>query len=700
MDERHPTFVLDDDANTLGEPLQRSASGSQPLPPNNLRNRADGYGSRDFSTDFPPMETYEGGSSVGQKRMNEEREIDTTAATHENVLRLAELQIRRRRVRQYEQFRESLSSASNSLDCLRMITNLEKFAAAQSYATEEDRKLNEGLRDRLAQVKARLNVAVHAQNIGRVSELQGELESLMLRHDREYIERIQEAKSLLKKAVKENQPPRPPPTWREDLPYRLLSLIRGDRTGERQVVSKDEQRWWVSRIAWFTAITLMILAITFISIDFYQSKVNPALSSSLSVFDRLQLPVVWGCISYSFIPSFLNQRFSREFVGTPTWVLRSYTNRENGEVLTYPWTHDQVAEDVIIGPEGKCGDAMHYMSARNIRNGMRMNNNSTRCYSCYRVGNLKPVWVDYRSTLNRSDGALTLEFSMQVELEFCLEQGAMWNSFMRESIRRQLVTHGRRLVDKGALVVLDPPGDYEFAITHGFHAIQEELRNHGHALAIAEVYCNLYLFSGVFYPVRPSDQARFQFDNRLGAQAWTRLSDPGVYLPIHSNYRIVEESDVNVSRYFSDMYNVSSIWQTINTKPSLMMYSLENRDNVTAQPGIMDFSAVLKHDSNALLLYAKKIEQGSVSYASNYYEGTMKKSLIVYPYRSSNVSFDFASFNVQQNKKVFTTTPAEFLTDLFEYVGLFTGVCAYSLLVSPARIYLRRAQKQRTNTRG
>lgn len=57
-------------------------------------------------------------------------------------------------------------------------------------------------------------------------------------------------------------------------------------------------------------------------------------------------------------------------------------------------------------------------------------------------------------------------------------------------------------------------------------------------------------------------------------------------------------------------------------------------------------------------------------------------------YNEYSLEVRLTGFGVEVTSRRPATSAAEFLTDVFEYAGLFTGICAYSALVAPASMYL------------
>lgn len=620
-----------------------------------------------------------------QQRVRDEREIAETFVTPDNVVYITQKHLVRRQIRQYDEIQESLRFASKCLDSKHMIDHIEKIADGLGSRRESERTL---IREKLVEYRQILENALATYDVAEVRDVQGALEAIILRYDQQYLEHVETKKFLLKRAVRENKPPQPPPTWLQNPTYRLFCLFRGDITGEKANVSVDEQRWFLARAAWVVAISLMIVAIAFVSADFYRSRTIPALSTNVLRQQRLQLPVVYACLSMPQIPTFADM-INSSYAGRPLWGLRSYTNKENGETYIYPATHEMVSEPTYLGPKEFCDSSMPFLSKKRIEHAMNFVQDAPRCFSCLRVGRKKPVWIEHSKALVRASGAVTLEFSTSKEIDFCYTRSTLQNVAVRQAMKDALKRQSSTFVDRGIIVMLNP-SDANFALDFGFEPIEQLGDTRRLIVEEATVFCNLYLFSGVFYPVESGTEIRYSFNMSDGVNAWKMLEDESKYLRIAvDDVPVVSEISVNRSMLFNELQKASMTGAT-RFALSINMYSV---DNTSTTPRYRDFSVLLRENHHDILFFTKKVEEGVAHFQSMVQLGVQKVFLAISSYRRFNVSLDFATFDVEVATKVPTTTVAEYLTDVFEYVGLFTGVCAFSLLVSPARMYLRRLQK-------
>lgn len=642
---------------------------------------------------------------VARQRARDERELATMRVTRENVLQMSQKIIKVRRIRQYERLRKALCCASNSLDSRKMMDHIQKQVVTPKALREKPQLQH--LADEMAESAGQLYIAVDENDGKQIREIHTMLDRILLQHDRNYLEEMQREKFRFRRAVIQNKAPHPPPRWFQNPTYRLLSTFKGDFSGEKRKVTVREQRWYVSRGAWLLAITFLAIAITFVILDFHTSMTNKAVSTKIVQHDTLPLPVVYACLTLAQIPMFSMQRLKRlrepsnnEFGGYPLWGLRSYTHHETGETYTFPRTHEVIAEEVNIGDNlTKCNDMLSYMSYSNIKRAAGRMTGFDRCFTCLRIGNRKQVWLNYSNAIKRAPGAITLEFGISKSLDYCFRRGGMWNTLNSRDILTVLLENQDRLLEEEAIQMIDVD-DISFVLNHGLEAIERLGDEFLYAMTRASILCNLYFLSGALYPVAPEAKVRYSFNLSAGRDAWVRLDDESKYLEIWSSIPlgVVQFGVVNSTSYMHELLNISENehYQT-ETGITLRIFTVENAS--TGQPGVGDFSTIL-HDSNQdLLLYSKRIEENVPNYLSSVQHGGRKQFLIWSSYRRTNISLDFATFDVEHSVKVPTTTLVEFLTDLFEYIGLFTGICAYSLLVSPARMYLRRRQNVKRKAR-
>lgn len=617
----------------------------------------------------------------------EEHQIQSTTAAQETTILEANRHLTRRRVHQYDSVQSALRKASKALDTKAMIDHLETIL--ENPAPEHQDEACH-LYPKLKEYRASLYDAVANHDMDEITDVQGVVETLLLSYDPKHLENIEARKLDIRQAVRDNEPPRPIPSWKQNPAYRFLSMLKGDFTGEANLVTRKQVRYFLSRGAWVLAFFLLIIAIAFSSVQFVESLSRPALSTDLNRYEKLQLPVVWACLTKPMFPMFENLP-NETYVGWQFWGLRSYTNIETDETYTYPDTKKLISESKILGSTDYCQDNMQYLSKHAIDLGSQhFREDSSRCYSCLRVGIKKSVTLEYAKALNRPAGAVTLEFAVLKDLDYCFGEEIPVSGFPRTVLKADLKRHGQRLVDSGAVVLENKVG-IDFALDYGFESYDQLGNPYLKIEMEATVFCNLFFLSGTFYPVRNEERIRYSFDLGRGVDSWMPIGDPNNFLDVKIGAGKHWVDNINRTKMLSDFKLIDVADTARVSHMSVNIYSVVN--TTTTQPTSRHFSGLLRENTNDVMVYTKKVESGVVEFSSRLQRGAARVFQGQSRFFRSNLSLDFAAFDVEDSVKVPTTTWAEFLTDVFEYVGLFTGICAYSVLVAPAKVYLRRIQK-------
>lgn len=666
IDQQDTPFDTDVDEITPPE-----SSFRQPIP-GDPRNR----------TKSPPTTEYM------MQRIEAERIVESTEVNFDNVVEMATRHMIRRRVRLYDEYHRALCIASKCIDTKRMCDHMDGIFDRLGPERAGDIAT---MKPKLMEYRQNLNDAVLQKDYQEVTDIQGAVESMILQYDRTYLERIEAKKLDYKRAVRDNIPPHAVPGWLENPVFRFLSLLRGDFKGDQQKISRGMEQKCMSRSAWILAISAMFVAIGFVTFDFQEARRRPGLSTHSVHHERLQLPVVWACATKPMLPMFETQPNSL-YVGKQMWGIRSYSNKETGEQYTHPETEKILSEPKILGPEN-CMRDMQHLSKRIIDlANSETNNKYARCYSCLRIGVKNPATVDFAKSLNRSLGSVSIEFATLRDIDVCFSGYYNMDTRLLGFIKEELLLHASLLEERGALVMLNPAElGIDFALKYGFEvweALPDDWRIQE---TRATVFCNLYLFAGVFFPVKEEERIRYSFNISGGMNAWQPLGNKDNFIKVESRARLDRLRNVNRTQYLKDMQRSDEEADVMVKETMVKLYSMGN--STDGQPSFRHFSGTLRQNFDDVMLYTKRIEDGKTEFLSHLQRGPQKSQRFVSRYRLCNISLDFSSFDVEVSVKVSTTTWAEFLTDVFEYVGLFTGVCAYSLLVSPAKLYLQQVQR-------
>lgn len=613
--------------------------------------------------------------------MNHAGEKGSHVLEHKRIMRQARHHLRNRHIEVSDHFKKSLLVASNAIQAARMLENLhlvlERKRAEQAVDFDT---LEEGL----AEAQPFFDRSIEEYNEEDILNAESLIEHLTLSHDPMYLE----GEEIRKRAYfQEHKKMKRQVTWTSNPSSRFFSLLKGDLQGVEEV-SEEEQRSCISKCAWGFAIVGMTIAIAFLIVDFWQSQANPALSTSLIQNEKLSLPVIYGCLTMPMVPAFENLP-NDTYKGYSPWGLRSYSNADTNDSLLYPKTKF-ITEHINLGRQEYCSQALQYLSAEAISESLGDTFDPTRkCYSCLKIGSKIPLELSREAALRRSTGAITLEFASSNTLEVCFNIGVSENAVHRTFIKDALKTHGQELLSRGIIDLVNSPS-LDFAFDLGFDSFDSAFPDDDGPRLTAEttVLCNLYFFSGYFFPVKPGTEVRYSFDHTRGLKAWQPVGNSKIFQVPVSDRKVAKKA--NRTTILAQIREEDVV--TASTETAVNIYAVDNPQTL---PHIFrDYAVALRQNHRDVLLFTKTIENGIGKYSSEVQRGAHKVFRAIQQYRRYNISLDFTTFETEDQTRRPTTSVPEFLTDLFEYVGLFTGICAYSVLVGPARMYLKSSNKR------
>lgn len=577
-----------------------------------------------------------------------------------------------------------------------MLQNLTQLIAfrRENHAPDEQVAL-ENLESDVIAAEGMFEAALESYDDTQIFNAEGRIEQLTLTHDPFYLEGEEARKRRYFVDHQEEEAERKA-TWASMTSSRILRLLKGDLEGVEEVTEED-QRSCISKCAWGFAILGLIVAISFLIVDFWSAQANPAISTKLYRNDALKLPVVYGCLNVPYIPTFM--RLDNEtYWGEPLWGLRSYTNVDTNHTLLYPGTN-LLVEEAVLGDNDRCTRELRVLSRARMAAALHVDVlQADKCFSCLRFGAHPSVELRRQDVLTRLPGAVTLEFSTSRDLEFCFNPHSSLNPFLRNALLKTLTDRAAGLAERGA-VVLIAGHSVKYALQFGFEeygtAFPTEIyRKH---LAQATVLCNLYFFSGLFFPVEEGTEVRYSYDVNRGLEAWQGLGNSSNFIQVQTLQTIYMTGNVSRETILKEMSEGQDVSGLIFSDTSIHVYTVE--DAKTPPGAFTDFATSLRENHQDVLLVSRRIDSGVVRHTTSLQLGIRRVFEAVGRFRRYNISLDFERFETEVVTRRPTTSTPEFLTDVFEYIGLFTGICAYSVLVGPARMYLRRSRHNEQGSR-
>lgn len=589
-------------------------------------------------------------------------------------------------------YREKLLVSESAVQANRLVLNLEETLGRRAAAGEDV----SGALDEVAASRAALAAALAADDAPTILAVEGDVERLTLKEDPFYLEGEEKRREERRIAMEEKGRA----TWMSQSSNKVIQLMKGDTQG-KVVVTRAERRSCISKAAWAFAISGMIIAIAFLVVDFYTAQKNPVLRTVLMPRKELELPVLTYCMALPNIGSFQDVK-ERGLRGNALFGVTEFTNYETQTTLTSDEAHEQMFEPLVLGPES-CKSKMNSFSKEQMALVDPRINSTTRridtdeCFSCFRSKSSKPITLQSDRAQQIGRPPIRVRLARSKLLDYCFPGVAKWLEVeVLDALVDLLKKHAPELVERGTLSVMDRV-DIAWALDKLRTSSSERVCSHlstcsetEHHEAVAGLLCNVYFFSGYFLPAEGDFDARYHFSdlgtNNQGNLAW-RAVGAGPYHRVFMD--LARERDVATRVKSIEAELVAHTSRTGLILPRVFVFAMDRSQD--RLPSINDHAVSITPASPMVLTFTRSVDHGVPGYTSELTAGTTREGVWSGAlYSDFLLDIGFTSFTAEITSRRPATSVAEFLTDVFEYAGLFTGVCAYSILVAPARMYLRR----------
>lgn len=438
-------------------------------------------------------------------------------------------------------------------------------------------------------------------------------------------------------------------------------------------------------LAWLIALFGTFFALMYLTRDYITAQRNMAVKVVQLSSSPLKLPAITICPNFDSIPSFADFP-TAEYPGLPLWAITLYKRENRGEGgsatnLSYPQTLPDAlnspVESVIVGNnislcslkgfDVKREQKAKFATGHTASLDAAMASGQT-CSHCFRIGHKEP------EILHPFDESLSSAFSPAVQIRvskpklygICEAENFRSNPTLLNLLQEELIGHAGGLEKRG---ILNFNGSNYSVLSGARRFTTDGQRN------MVEMYCNVYFFSGFFYP---------NLDGANISYSYTGVT------PLHWQ-------PVGTGPYFSPY-----TWPTgggLISKPNRQVIETDSfvigglrlyvedgyADNLSKLvPPQNNFAILDRFALSTVFEFQKRVINEQVRYQ------VKKSPLLSQTYRnkhysdSFNLGFDYQLFEVERFFSAPTMSASEFVTDVFEYVGLFTGICIFTLVVAPA----------------
>jgi hypothetical protein len=608
-----------------------------------------------------------------------------------DVLHNANILTYQRRREITDVYRQKLLVAEIAIEANRFILNLETVLTAKAKAGED---VSEPL-GKVEECRRRLIEALRSGNSTDIVDIEGTVEQLTLSFDHLYLENEDKRREQRRIDIEE----RGKATWMSHSSNRVIQLMKGDRKGEVKV-TREERRSCTSKAAWTFAISGMVIAIAFVVADFYTSQKNPVLRTSLIAQKKLELPITTYCMGFPNIGSFQDAD-TLGIRGKALFGVTLADNFETSESFSSDEAHKTLFEPVTLGPE-TCKDNLKSFTTEQMQFQHPFNTStapsaSGACYSCFRTRKFSAVKLLADKALAIGRPPVRVKLARSNVLPYCFSGVSFHHDiFTRDALVNLLIAHADALEKEG--VLSNDMGTLASALT----ALKTYTRPTSTAALVEEVQstagflCNVYFFSGFFFPISGTIEVKYKYGDGGTSNPLNRRWIQNGAGPFHRIY--FEDSAAVVSAQTMTEELARTNAQDTSARTRVFVYALDS--SLDRLPDIKDHVVSLSDRKPVILFFTRSLDHGEPGYKA---EATIGRRLLAFEnamFADYALEMGFSSFNMQVTTRRPATSVAEFLSDVFEYAGLFTGICAYSILVAPARMYLRRpATTQAKNNR-
>lgn len=447
--------------------------------------------------------------------------------------------------------------------------------------------------------------------------------------------------------------------------------------------------------AWSASLLLTIIAITFLTRDYANAQVNKAIRNERFTIPVVLLPALTICSSYNYIPSF-DDYPTAQYPGFPLFMVSAYI-RGNRSVkypqrrMLYPDTRadgtNSPVERVFVTRNRSSCLRQEFDVKREMRSiheftdsqSIASLNRSSACSHCFRIGVKQPELIKKPAADSLSDlknPPVQVLVKQSKLLQMCYGRTHYFPWLVRIMVEEFIIYSGQ-LTKRG---ILDYNGanvsvwklDWSSGLENKFPITDIP--------GFVSCVCNIYFFSGFFYPVAKATNISYKY-RHTSPLDWKRVGT-GPYFSQRtwgSNKSLIIGPNPEMLRRDSYFFDGLRIFgedsESVGAKtvsPQTSMINLDNKNSI------------------ALFGFTRSVVNGHVDYHCTTTVKSEKEWFTAAVYDNFWILLDIQRFEEVRVDRGATMTLAEYVTDIFEYLGMFTGICIYTFLVAPAQQPIRR----------
>lgn len=441
-----------------------------------------------------------------------------------------------------------------------------------------------------------------------------------------------------------------------------------------QSVASTREKRIIAVSAWILALIGLIVSLVFVTKDFLDSRKELSSTVRFEESPTLDLPPLFFCSADSEIPPFMDFP-SQPYLGKPLMWLE-YVRGLNVNV-TYPETMN--LKQLSVGSYDVMGRRCNASEFMDPQLYLKENTERPSCFYCLALSRYPPLTIQ-----RERDTAEGISFSRMTSVRLsqnsfishCRMSQFGLTFAMLKFFKEELRTHHKTLADRGVLDFgsLDPEDRGNDGLL--WPAYRLGLRNTSVDFVvydIVDMFCNVYLFSGLFYPSRAED-IRFKFDDKIFR--WER-SGSGPYYPEDFFDYYTTSEDIGLfsgtSLLGKEKYENKSIYDS----STILVRTNESRI------GGVETLAVVRPSEVTSVELSRNMIREKESFVSD----VIRTDLFPGDVRTVNnvylLDIGFKSFLTRVVSDQQSVSWSAFAADFFGLTSLFMDVSVYTLIVSP-----------------
>lgn len=461
-------------------------------------------------------------------------------------------------------------------------------------------------------------------------------------------------------------------------------------SGYLHSVASTREKRVVAVSAWLVALIGLIVALTFVTKDFLESKDELASTTHYIDEEEMQLPSLWFCTLGTEINPFADFP-TDEYKGQPLLWIDTIYGLKPLEKMMFPETHLlQQLEIISVNVMGKPCKGLKKMDPKTFT---EENARESICFYCLSISRQPAVELSVHHGENegaeekdededsershKSSDRVGFRLSRHSLVTSCRTNAMGISRNMLSFFREEIKKHHAGLTEKGILDFggLDPTqGASDGYLWPNYRLGYNNVTVDRAVLDVVDMFCNVYLFSGFFYPSTAQD-VKYRFNTRLFL--WER-SGLGPYAPANFS-RFQGKKGVASAPTSNSRILGQETFENTTVLASNSLHILTNESH----RGRAETLTALEPNHMASIRLSRSIVRGKESFQTAVLRTTLDKGdvrVLNYVYY---VDVSFKSSLTQVVSDQMTVSWPAFIADFLGLTSLFLDFSVYTLIVSP-----------------